>query len=98
MRLAKEAFPDQKVTALGRGRGGEALAGLADGRICRVDPATLELAERAKLPSQPKWIIWSEGVGNRPAGLVAVAELWGEDGPASVVHDLVAGTEIRRLG
>jgi hypothetical protein len=98
IRLVQERAEIEHVKCLGRGEGDAILAGLADGRICRVNPATLELIEIAKLPAPPQWIGWLSAATNRHAGLVVVTRptrQMGEgdhhwDLPYSVVHDLVA--------
>jgi hypothetical protein len=47
VRLVRERVDDE-VACIGRGEGEALLAGLSDGRICRVDPATLELSNVVK--------------------------------------------------
>jgi hypothetical protein len=99
IQLIRERIDTVEVTCLGRGEGEAILAGLADGRICRVDPVTLGLTDLAKLPAEPQWVGWSKSEGNRPAGLLAVTqhmksverdgEHWNE--PYSLVHDLATG-------
>jgi len=96
VRLVRERIDTENVTCLGRGEGTAVLAGLSDGRVCRVDPATLDLAEVTKLAVAPRWIGWCQAAGSRPAGLVVATRLtkpvdrdgrrW--DVPCSVVHDL----------
>ena len=96
VRLVRERIDNVEVTCLGRGEGGAVLAGLADGRVCRVDPATLGLSDVAKLPTAPQWAGWCHAAGNRPAGMVVATrhtkrmeedgEHW--DAPYWVVHDL----------
>ena len=95
VRLVRERIDDE-VACIGRGNGGAVLAGLPDGRVCRVDPAMLDLTDVAKLPTAPSWVGWCQAGENRPAGLVGVTrktklveqdgERW--DAPYSVVHDL----------
>jgi hypothetical protein len=99
VRLVREQIGVLEVTCLGRGEGGAVLAGLSDGRACRVDPSTLDLADEVKLPAAPQWIGWGTARGARPAGLVVVTRRtkpvdrdgrhW--DVPYSVVHDLATG-------
>jgi hypothetical protein len=99
LRLVRERIGSEEMTCLGRGEGEMVLAGLSDGRVCRVDPTTLDLTDVAKLPSEPHWLGWSKAAGNRPAGLVAETrrtktlerdgERW--DDSCSVIHDLVTG-------
>lgn len=99
VRLVREQIGTEQVICLGRGEGGAVLAGLSDGRVCRVDPATLDLADVAKLAAPPQWIGWSKANGNRPAGLVVITEATkpvDRDGrhwnvPNSVVNDLSTG-------
>jgi hypothetical protein len=99
VRLVRERIDTEKVTCLGRGEGGAILAGLSDGRVCRVDPATLEFNDVTKLPAPPQWIGWGQAQGNRPAGLVVVtrptkpANYNGRhyDLPYLVIHDLATG-------
>ncbi len=83
VRLVQERAETLEVKCLGRGEGDAILTGLADGRICRVNLATLELTEITKLPAPPRWIGWLPAIGNRPAGPVAVSGL-----TKSTVHDL----------
>jgi hypothetical protein len=83
VRLVQERGETVEVKCLGRGEGDAVLAGVADGRICRVNPATLELTEIAKLPAPPRWIGWLPAIGDRPAGLVVVT-----GSTSSTVHDL----------
>ena len=99
VRLVRERIDTEEVRCLGRGQGAAILAGLSDGRVCRVDPATLTLTELTKLPASPQWLGWGQAAGNRPAGLVVVTRPtrpvdrdgrhW--DVPFSVVHDLATG-------
>ena len=49
VRLGRERIGAEEVTCLGRGQGEVVLAGLSDGRVCRVDPTTLDLTDVAKL-------------------------------------------------
>jgi hypothetical protein len=96
VRLVRERIDAEEVTCLGRGEGTAVLAGLSDGRVCRVDPVNLELTDMIKLPAAPRWIGWAQAEGNRPAGLVVATRLtkpldrdgrhW--DVPYSVLHDL----------
>ena len=72
VRLVRERIGTEEVTCLGRGEGEVVLAGLSDGRVCRVDPATLDLTDMAKLPAAPRWIGWGQAASDRPAGLVVV--------------------------
>ena len=53
-KLTREWFGPSMVVCLGRGEGDSLLAGLEDGRVCRVDPATLGLTVIAKLPGKPQ--------------------------------------------
>lgn len=89
-----EWFGPVAATSLGRGEGDSVLVGFADGRICRVAPATLALDQVAKVDGGVRWVGWS------PGGLVVVAEPtimreWsdGVHRPTkySVVHDLASG-------
>ena len=96
MRLVKERILDQPVSALGHGQNDEPLAGFPDGRICRVDPVSLELTERFKLPSEPQWIGWVEarwGSPGRPWSSRVDRGRWKRrcDSPCSEVHDLATG-------
>ena len=98
-RLVRERIGVEEVTCLGRGEGEAVLAGLSDGRVCRVDPVTLELTDVLKVPSAPEWVGWGSAVGNRPAGAVVVTRPTrpvDRDGrhwemPYSVVNDLATG-------
>jgi hypothetical protein len=87
VRLVREHVEPQEVICLGRGEGAGVLAGLADGRICRINPETLELTEVVKLPAPPRWIGWLPAKGDRPPGMVV---LTGQTRSRSTVHDLAA--------
>ena len=99
VRLLAERLGVEEVTCLGRGEGDVVLAGLADGRVCRVDPATLALTDVVKLSGTPQWVGWVKAGVNRPAGVVAVTvqtrprerngERWEQS--YSVVHDPTTG-------
>jgi hypothetical protein len=101
VRLVRERIDDE-VTCVGKGEGETVLAGLADGRICRVDLNTLALTELTKLTSTPTWLGWCGAVGARPAGMVALTrkeklverdgERWNE--PYQVVNDLATGRSL----
>ncbi len=67
-KLTRERFGPSRVVCLGRGERDVVLAGLEDGRICRVDPGTLNLTEVVRLKDRPQWI------GPTAGGLVAVVE------------------------
>ncbi len=84
VRLVHEHAETVEIKCLGRGEGGAILAGLADGRVCRVNPATLEVTEIAKLPAPARWIGWLSATASPPAGLVVVT-----GSTRSTVHDLV---------
>jgi hypothetical protein len=98
IRLVRERIDDE-VACIGRGEGEAVLAGLADGRICRVDTATLELSNIVKLPGAPQWFGWFAAQANRPAGLVVATrqtkpvvrdgKRWDES--FSMIHDLATG-------
>jgi hypothetical protein len=98
VRLVRERIDDE-VVCIGRGEGEAVLAGLADGRVCRVEPLTFALTEVAKLPAAPSWVGSCQARGNRLAGLIGLTrktrlverdgERWNE--PCSVVHDLATG-------
>ena len=102
VRLIRERIGAEEVTCLGRGEGETVLAGLSDGRICRVDPGTLDLTDIAKLPDAPQWVGWAMGQGNRPAGLVAVIRLTKPEKQggrqwlvrSTVVNDLATGKRL----
>jgi hypothetical protein len=72
VRPVRERIGTEEVTCIGRGEGETVLAGLSDGRVCRVDPATLELTEVTKLAAAPVWVGWRVAAQGKPAGLVAV--------------------------
>lgn len=100
VRPVRERLEVVPVVCLGRGEGETVLAGLEDGRVCQVDPETLELTPVGTLESGPQWVGWIRDRGKgRPAGLVAVArrtklvERHGDrfEMPYSVVHDVAAG-------
>jgi hypothetical protein len=99
VRLTRERIASEELTCIGRGEGETVLAGLSDGRICRVDPLMLDLAEVAKLPAAAHWVGWASATGNRAAGLLAATRQakpverdghrWQE--PFTIVHDLATG-------
>jgi hypothetical protein len=98
IRLVRERIDDE-VACIGRGEGEAVLAGLADGRLCRVDTATLELSNIVKLPGAPQWFGWFAAQANRPAGLIIAmrqtkpvvrdGKRWDE--AFSMIHDLATG-------
>ncbi len=73
-KLTREWFGPSMVVCLGRGEGDSVLAGFEDGRVCRVNPATLSREEIAKLPGKPQWIGFAAGGQQAPGRLVAVVE------------------------
>jgi hypothetical protein len=101
IRLVRERIDDE-VACIGRGEGEAVLAGLADGRICRVDPPTLELSNVVKLPGVPQWYGWYAAQANRPAGLIIATrqtkpvvrdgKRWDE--AFSMIHDLATGKTV----
>ncbi|MGC8643053.1 MAG: hypothetical protein ACP5XB_24605, partial [Isosphaeraceae bacterium] len=72
VRLVREHIDTVDVTCLDLGQDSTPLAGLADGRVCRIDPVTLDLKGIARLPAPPQWIGWGKASENRPAGLIVV--------------------------
>lgn len=59
---------------LAEGLDGEVLAGFADGRVCRVDPLTLELQEITRLPGRVIWLGATPPGGKGPRLRVAVTD------------------------
>jgi hypothetical protein len=98
VRLDRERIDDE-VTCIGGGENGGLLAGITDGRVCRVDPTTLALTDVARLPAAPSWVGSCAAGGNRPAGIIGITRTtrpmerdgkrWNQ--PCSVVHDLTTG-------
>ncbi len=88
--MVKESVGPIAATALGRGERGAVLVGYADGRVGRLDPSSLEIAEVARVSGRVQWV---GVVGKR---LVAVAEkvepfkFRGTEFPvpASIVHEV----------
>ena len=76
LKLTREWFGPVPVVCLGRGENGAVLAGFVDGRVCRIDPATLALSEVARLPGKPRWVGAAADNAGQPAKtrLVAVVE------------------------
>jgi hypothetical protein len=101
-KVTHERVAPASATCLGRGEGDAVLAGFDDGRVCRVDPATLALVEVARLPGRVQWVGYRTPVGGGRAGFVAVVETSTVNVRrdvqyqvfASVVHDLVTGRTI----
>ncbi len=62
LKLAREWSGPVGATCLGHREGDAVLAGYADGRVGRIDPATLAMTELARLPGEVQW------VGTIPAG------------------------------
>src|SRR5947199_135589 len=97
VRLIRERVGAEDVTCLGRGEGDEVLAGLSDGRVCRVDPITLDLKEIARLPSEPRWVgQYARDGRSGILGVVEASKKVTQDGETweakySVVHDLATG-------
>jgi|GEM_PF-2400644 len=98
--LARERVDVRGLACLARGEADSVFAGFDDGRVCRLDPQTLELTEVAKLPSEVVWVGWSkvERAG-KPGGLLAATSRYetikidGEDQErrVSAIHDLASG-------
>ncbi len=94
--LAREWFGPVPATCLGRGEDDAVLVGFEDGRVCRVDPATLALTEVVKLPERVQSVAFSRAENGR-GGLVAAVErrTWFERngyrnfGKSTTIHDLV---------
>ncbi|HEY2158013.1 MAG TPA: hypothetical protein VGH33_20460, partial [Isosphaeraceae bacterium] len=97
--FTREWFGAVPATCLGRGENDTVLVGFDDGRVCRVDLATLALAEVAKLPDRVRWVGASTS-GDGRTGLVALVDQHGSNVYVrwSVVHDLVTGKtyEVKR--
>ena len=76
LNLTREWSGPVPVACLGTGENGTVLAGFEDGRVCRVDPATLALTELARLPGKPRWVgALSDDAGPRvKSRLVVVIE------------------------
>ena len=99
LRLVRERIDLDEVACLGRGQDGAVLAGLVDGRICRVDAATLDLTELAQLERAPQFVGGRAAATDGKARLVAVTtdtKPVVEDGTRrdvsySIVHDLATG-------
>ncbi len=102
LKLTREWYGPVPVVCLGRGENGAILAGFMDGRVRRVNPATLALTELARLPGKPQWIGAVTDGEPEPdkSRLVAVVErtTWAVDEdtgeryevPQSIVHDLAS--------
>lgn len=98
VRLVRERIDDE-VTCIGEGENGGLLAGITDGRVCRVDPTTLALTDVARLPAAPSWVGSCAAGGNRPAGIIGITRTtrpmerdgkrWNQ--PCSVVHSALTG-------
>jgi hypothetical protein len=98
IRQVRERIGVEEVTCIGRGEGATIVAGLADGRLCRVDPDTLELTLVTKLPSAPAWADWMAATQDKPARQIVVTretrhaekngQRWLEY--RSVVHDIAS--------
>ncbi|MHB1555871.1 MAG: NHL repeat-containing protein [Isosphaeraceae bacterium] len=86
LRLTKESFSPVAATCLGRGEGDTVLAGFADGRIVRVDPATLEVTELARSTGEVAWVgVTTAGAEEKQRIVAVVAK------PRLVVHDVGKG-------
>lgn len=86
LRLTRESASPVAVTSLGRGEGDTVLAGFADGRIARVDPATLAIAELARSTGEIAWVgVTNAGAGEKPRIVAVLVK------PRLAVHDLGKG-------
>jgi hypothetical protein len=102
IKLVRERIGAEEITCIGRVEGDTVFAGISDGRICRVDPMSLEFTDFARLHSAPQWIGWRGAAAKRPAGLLALttqSKNVEEDGrrfsvPVSAVHDLAKHTAL----
>jgi hypothetical protein len=72
----REWFGPSRVTCLGSGENGQALIGFEDGRIARLDPASLDTTVVATLPGKPHWIGFKAGDEKTTGGIVVVVERW----------------------
>ena len=71
LKPTREWFGPSRITCMGRGEKGMALVGFEDGRVARLDPASLEFTVIATLPGKPHWVGTKAG-----GGAVAVVERW----------------------
>jgi hypothetical protein len=86
LKLTKEWSGEVAVSCLGRGEGGAVLAGFADGRIARVDPASLATTELARSTGELAWVgATTGGAAEKPRIIAVVLK------PRLAVHDLGAG-------
>ncbi len=89
LRLSRKSLSPVAVTCLGRGEGDTVLAGFADGRIARINPATLEVTELARSSGAVAWVGVTTAVAadgaKKPRIIAVVAK------PRLVVHDLGNG-------
>ncbi len=73
-RLTRERITPARAVCLGRGIHDEVLAGFEDGRVCQVDPTTLELVALARLTGKPQWVGALEGGENMDRRILGVVE------------------------
>ncbi len=102
--LMREWYGPSAVSCLGRGSNGTVLAGFEDGRICRLDPETLQPSELARLAGTPQWIeerIAEPARGTGPKILAVVekskwVEREGYRGPVpcSIIQDMASGKTV----
>ncbi len=86
LRLTTESFGPVAAPCLGRGEGDTVLAGFADGRIARVDPATLAITELARSTGEVAWVgVTSAVAGEKPRIVTVLVK------PRLAVHDLGKG-------
>ena len=99
LRLTREWFGPSPAACLAQRSNGELIVGIADGRVCRIDPESLTLTELTRLASKPAFIAFRAGdaPGDPTSSLVAVVEGMRQvkqagrsyDVPHSIVHDLM---------
>jgi hypothetical protein len=74
LQLSKERPLPAAATCLAEVPGSGAVLGLADGRVCRVDPTSLDLTELARLPLPAAWVGSASGPGRNARTTLAVVE------------------------
>jgi hypothetical protein len=76
LKLTREWFGAVRAVCLGRGELGAVLAGFEDGRVCRVDAASLALTEVVRLSGKPRWVeaVADDAGPSAKTRLVAVVE------------------------
>ncbi|MBP7867908.1 MAG: hypothetical protein KA419_18420 [Acidobacteria bacterium] len=87
-KLEWQAVGPARATCLAASDAGDVWAAFEDGRVCSVDPVTLELREIARLPGRVTWLGAPPGLGPESRKVVAVTDGTPRSGPESEMTEM----------